>query len=105
MKSCEVEQSLSQMADYLHAENDSHRLASDGRVSRLGRASIALVNEVCAKISSENARNEARAIELLEKLDVQEECTRKLEDRIRHSNRIAFEAELGLTCVMDALKA
>ena len=107
MNASEVEHTVSRMADYLRAQIDSRALpreAMDDSLSRLGQASIAMVDEVCAKISRGHARKEARLTELLQKLDAEEERTKNLQHRISQSSNAVLEAELWLMRVTDAMK-
>jgi hypothetical protein len=107
MNASEVERTVSRIADYLCAQNDSRALAReamDDSLNRLGRASIAMVDEVCAKISRGHARKEARLTELLQKIDAEEERTNSLQQRISQSSNAVLEAELWLMRVTDAMK-
>ena len=104
MKWYEVEKTASQLTDYLHAKHDDHE-PCDVDFRELGQTSIKLVNAVCARILARHARDEARLTDLLERLDAEEERTKKLEERIGQASSSVREAELWLTRVMDAMKA
>ena len=70
----------------------------------LGRASVELVDDVCSRIATQQARTEARLIDVMERLDAEEERGRELEERINQADNAALEAELWLARLTDALK-
>jgi len=83
-----------------HRRNDE-----DATLEPLGPASVKLVDAVCSRIATRQTRAEGRLLDLMEKLDAEEERARQLEERINKADTATLEAELWLTCLTDAINA
>jgi len=78
---------------------------SDGTIEPTARASIGLVDKIRSRISVLQAEGDARLVDALARLDVEEARGRELQARVDQADLRVVEAELWLTQLTYAIHA